>query len=128
MSSIINTSKVVYELAKKGMTVELQEKIMQLREEALELQEENLTLKKENLQLKEKNELQEKVKFKRKVYFRDGDEIPFCPYCFEKSGRLIHLSLFKGNQPNEQLCHCQECYITYRVIGEGDFTFYSRHK
>jgi len=38
--AIIDTSKIIVELAKKGMTIELQEKIMQLREEALELQEE----------------------------------------------------------------------------------------
>ena len=34
---IINTSELIVELAKKGMTVELQEMNMKLREEALEL-------------------------------------------------------------------------------------------
>ena len=33
---IIDASKSIFELAKKGISVELQEKFMQLREEALE--------------------------------------------------------------------------------------------
>ena len=126
--AIIDTSKIIVELAKKGMTLELQKKIMQLREEALELQEENLKLKTENIDLKKKEELQEKVKFKRKVYYRDGDEVPFCPYCYEKHQLLIHLSLFDKDNPKEQICHCRECETQYRVVGDGDFVFYDRRK
>ena len=123
--SLIDTSKAIFELAKKGATIDLQQKLMELREEALELQEENLNLKRENLKLKEKIELQEKLKFKRKVYFRDGDEIPFCPYCYEKSKLPIHLSgPIKGDQ-NCQLYDCQECGTEYRTVGEEDFTIYS---
>ena len=122
--AIIDTSKIIVELAKKGMTIELQEKIMQLREEALELQEENLKLKTENIELKKKEELQEKVKFERKVYYREGDEIPFCPYCYEKHQLLIHLSSFDKDNPKEQISHCQECTTQYRVVGDEDFTYY----
>ena len=63
--SLIETTKTVVELAKKGVTVELEEKLMQLREEALELREENITLRDENLRLKAKVELQEKMNFKK---------------------------------------------------------------
>lgn len=124
--AIIETSKSIVELAKKGMTIELQEKIMQLREEAIELQEENLTLKTENLKLKKKEELQEKVKFKRKVIYREGDEAPFCPYCYEKHQILIHLSgPTEGHGHNQQLYACQECGTEYSKVGEEDFTIYS---
>jgi len=124
--AIIETSKIIVELAKKGMTLELQEANMQLREEALELQEENLKLKAENIRLKEKEELQEKVEFKRNVYYREGDEIPFCPYCYEKRKILIHLSSFDKDNPKEQICHCRECTTQYRVVGDGDFTYWSQ--
>ena len=123
--AIIDTSKTIVELAKKGMTIELQEKIKQLREEALELQEENLKLKTDNIKLKKKEELQEKVKFKRKVYYREADEIPFCPYCYEKRQLLIHLQL-KNENEGEQFHRCQECMTTYRVVGDGDFTYWSQ--
>lgn len=124
MSSLVDTAKIVYDLAKKGITVEFQEKVMQLREEALELQEENLTLKKENLKLKEQIELQETVKFKRRVYWRDGDEIPFCPYCFEKSHRLIHLCAPRKDGKFD-IYRCEDCGIAYYTVGMGDFQIYS---
>ncbi|MFH1370487.1 MAG: hypothetical protein ABII09_04295 [Planctomycetota bacterium] len=125
MSSLIDTAKIVYDLAKKGMSIDLQEKLMQLREEALELQEENLNLKKENLKLKEQIEFQEKVQFKKKVYFRDGDTIPLCPYCYEKSKHLIHLSQETGAAGREQeIYKCQECGTEYSSIRGDDFTIY----
>ncbi len=41
--SLIDTAKDIYELAKRGATLELQEQLIKMREEALTLQEENLT-------------------------------------------------------------------------------------
>ena len=37
--AIIETSKIIADLAKRGMTIELREEIIKLREEAVELQE-----------------------------------------------------------------------------------------
>jgi hypothetical protein len=119
--SLIDTAKTAYDLAKKGMTVELQEKIMQLREEALELQEENQRLRKENGELKERMELQETVHFRRKVYWRDGDEIPFCPYCREASDILIHLTFFGSRDRTILVYLCPECGSKYAVEEDGDF-------
>jgi len=125
MSSLIDTAKIVYDLAKKGMSIDLQEKLMQLREEALKLQEENLNLKNENLKMKEKIELQETLKFNRNVYFRDGDEIPFCPYCYEKSNLLIHLSGPVKGDSGFYSYKCQECMTEYIAKGEDDFSIWS---
>lgn len=125
MSAFIENAKDAYELIKKGMNIQAQEKLMQLREGALKLEEENLNLKKENLKLKEKVESKENFKFKRKVYFLDGDDIPFCPYCFEKSKLSIHLSgpetLADGSG---QLYTCEECLRQYRTVGEEDFNIW----
>lgn len=122
--SVVDTAKTAYDLAKKGMTVEFQEKIMQLREEALELQEENLRLRKENWELKERIELREKVHYRRKVYWCDGDEVPFCPYCYEKSGLLVHLN--ELDRTGEYLSHiCLECHTRYAehlTVKEEDLT------
>jgi hypothetical protein len=43
--SAIDTAKDIYELAKKGATIELQERLIELREQCLTLQEENLRLR-----------------------------------------------------------------------------------
>jgi hypothetical protein len=129
--SVVDTAKTAYDLAKKGMTVEFQEKIMQLREEALELQEENLRLRKENRELKERIELQETVRFERRVYWRGDDEIPFCQYCYEKCDHLlIHLV---GGPPDPDIprntpvyYRCRHCKAVYKVRGEGDFVLEGR--
>ncbi len=124
--SVVDTAKTAYDLAKKGMTVEFQEKIMQLREEALELQEENLRLRKENRELKERIELEETVHFRRRVYWRDGDEVPFCPYCREKSRLLVHLHGPDEDGPERYLIwNCQECGIRYLEAPEKDFKIWS---
>jgi hypothetical protein len=130
--SVVDTAKTAYDLAKKGLTVEFQEKIMQLREEALELQEENLRLKKDNGELRERVELQETVAFRRRVYWRDGDDVPFCQYCRETSHVLIHLAGGQGTDADgKRHYRCPECETYYRVPGEGDFimdTFRRDHK
>ncbi len=41
---VIDTAKDIYDLVKKGATIELQEKINQIREEAINLQSENIIL------------------------------------------------------------------------------------
>ncbi len=92
--AIIETSKIIVELAKKGMTIELQEKIMQLREEALELQEENLSLKTENIKLKKKEELRGTVQFENNFVYQVIDDQklgPCCPRCFDKEQKLARL-------------------------------------
>jgi len=120
--SVVDTAKTAYDLAKKGMTVEFQEKIMQLREEALELQEENVRLRKENRGLKERVELRETVHFRRSVYWQDGDAVPFCPYCYQKSHLLIHLSGPQWDGPERSVIwDCQECAISYHEVPAGNF-------
>jgi Zn ribbon nucleic-acid-binding protein len=65
--NILDTMQTITKLAKAGMTIELQEKIVELREEVLELKEENLRLREECLQAKQELER-----------FTKGD---LCPKC-----------------------------------------------
>jgi len=114
---ITNTAKCIAELVKKGMSLELQEKIMQLREEALELQEENIKLKTENVEFKKKEELQDKIQYKGNVYYLDGDNVPYCPHCYDKDKSLIHL-ITDSRTPS--FCNCQACKSQY-VNRQGNF-------
>jgi hypothetical protein len=120
--SITDTAKRAYDLAKKGMTVEFQEEIMELREEALELQEENLRLKQENRELKEEFEWKKKLHRKKSLYWVDDDDTPFCPYCWERNGLAIHLTVYppQGVYTRTE-CTCQECKIRYTAKGNEDF-------
>jgi predicted RNA-binding Zn-ribbon protein involved in translation (DUF1610 family) len=93
--------KEIFELIKKGATLEAQQKITELKEALISQQEENIELKKENLSLKQQIELLEK-----------GDR---CPKC-----RKASLNLIKS-APHGMLGHlgvknrtyeCSECGFT----------------
>jgi len=112
--SLVDTAKSAYDLAKKGMTVEFEEKIMQLREEALQLQEENLQLKKENRELRDQIELQETMRFDQRVYWRDGDSTPYCPLCYEKSHAMMHLNGPSRAHDRHGMYVCLACKTEYQ--------------
>lgn len=92
--SIVDTAKDVYDLIKKGATIEVQEKLMSLREEALSLQEENLELRQRLSDIEAHVAAVEELSFDGRVYWRDldgGQEGPFCQRCFDVDGRSIRL-------------------------------------
>jgi len=77
----IETAKIIAELAKKGMTVELQEKIMELREEVMALKEENVQLRNVNLELEQQIE-----------NYSKGEK---CPKCLRPGWKI------ESSKPNE---------------------------
>ena len=111
--SIIDTAKDAYDLAKKGMTIELQEELLKMREEALALQEENLELRKKVQQLEQKQDLSEKVKWEKPHYWiEDGDKRdgPYCQKCYDGHKKLVRL---QGGR--NDLWDCLECKS--RIVG-----------
>jgi Zn finger protein HypA/HybF involved in hydrogenase expression len=74
--------KEIFELIKKGATIEAQQKIVELRETVISLQEENINLKKENLALKQQIEVLEK-----------GER---CPMCKKPAWNLMKSKPYPG--------------------------------
>ncbi len=113
--SLIETTKIAYELAKKAANIELQEKLMEMREQALELQEENVALKKRIGALEEHLAMRDKIIWDevKQVYWlgvekKDG---PYCPHCWDANGTLIRLQQFttvRGGQRRYEWT-CQAC-------------------
>jgi len=92
--SFFETARDAYELAKKGMTIEFQVKVMELREQGLELQEENLQLRTRIRKLEEMMQVKEALVFRDSMYFlvKEGkDEGPFCSKCYDDNGKLVRL-------------------------------------
>src|SRR5438552_17819883 len=109
--SIIDTAKDVYALAAKGLTIDLQEKLMKLREQALALQEENLSLRSEVLSLRQKLEQKAELDFDGLVY-KDLNQEAFCPTCHDKDGKLIRVH--QNEDPRIQakwICRVCETYF-----------------
>lgn len=127
-SSALDTIKKIADLVDKTKNVELQESIIELRTQLLEIKEnlvevkeENFELKQENKALKDQLEEIEKIKaesivLKNNLYYKEGDDTPHCPKCFEGSKKLRHLvegSLFAGIQGVPSFLKCPECNNQY---------------
>lgn len=116
--SIIDTAKDLYELVKKGATVESQKKVMQLREEAVALQGENVELKTRIKELEEALAVQESLEFDGRVYWQvtKGKKTgPFCQRCYDFNKQLIRLqaqSTYIGDQV-EECWECKACQNIY---------------
>ena len=93
--SAIGTIKEIGEIVQKYNDLELMKKIIALQNEVFELNQNNLNLKQELAALKGTIQQREELKLKQvgqcHYYFKENDEIPFCPKCFEGSQKLIHL-------------------------------------
>lgn len=88
---VLDTVKKVADLAKKGLTVELQEKIMELREEVLAIKEEVVSLRQENQALKDAcPENKEKpIGTKWGCYQFVDDDGLYCTGCYDTKGKKI---------------------------------------
>ena len=98
---MIPNIKEIFELIKKGATLEAQQKIIELKETVISLQEESLELKKENLALRQQLELSEK-----------GER---CPKCKKPAWNLIESKpdpVFGEVGTLERTYKCSECGFT----------------
>lgn len=116
--AIVDNAKLVYELAKKGATLELQEKVMELREEAMTLQEENIQLRTKVQSLEAQLRLRHEPESDGEVYWvtkedgkRDG---PFCQRCFDVNQKLVRLQPARDRTGYDWFClECESDYGKY---------------
>lgn len=78
-------------LVKKAATLDLQEKIISLREYIISIKDENISLKEENQAIKLQLEAKQDFVLKNGLYWKEGDNVPFCQKCLESSRKPIHL-------------------------------------
>jgi hypothetical protein len=93
----INTFKVGLEVKTKvtellSATIDLQHSMLELQSKFGDLQTENDRLKAQILQMETSATERLALKFGNKVYWKKDDSTPFCPTCWEKDGKLIHLT------------------------------------
>ena len=105
---IIGRAKEIADLVKALGDIELYRKIIDLEGEIVEVEGQNIELTKENRKLKEQLETAGKMTFKYPVYYMEGDEVPFCPCCWESDRKTIHLSYVDRNVGSESYW-CYQC-------------------
>ena len=56
----------------------------------------------------------EGVKFDGEYYFAVNDDVPYCPVCYEKDNKLIHLTFYeRGFYDDEAFYECRVCTHKY---------------
>lgn len=115
----IGTLRNISEIVKKYNDLELMKQIVDLQHEVFDLQQENLALKKERT---ERQEMQ--MSGPHGYYFKTGDEVPFCPKCWEGNGKAVHLPI-DANFGSYHGRICRVCGERYR---EGPSTEQSQER
>ena len=96
-SDIKGLAAALTELVKKGATLEAQQKIVELREILVELKEENIDLRERLGEMERAAKTKESLIFDHGVYWKVEDNQqrngPYCPPCYDSTGKLIRLKL-----------------------------------
>lgn len=89
MADPIGTIKNISEIVKKYNDLELMKQIVALQMEVFDLQTENLALKKQIAGLNEREKMARREP--HGYYYKEGEEVPHCPRCWENDGKAITL-------------------------------------
>ena len=112
---IVENIKDAADLAKKVGDLELYRKIVHLEGEVMDLTRENRQAEQKIEQLQKQLALKAKMTFKEPFYYQDGDTVPFCPSCFEKDNRAVHL-IFHFDNEERTRWDCTGCKQVFLVV------------
>jgi len=110
----VNTLRQIRELIKRSDDLELSKLILALQRDIFALESENLNLNVKLESLKRELAVREKMHMRPpyNYYFRDGDDVPSCPACWESERKAIHLSTPERVERGIRR-HCRVCKQTY---------------
>ena len=112
---VIENLKEAALFAQKVGQLELYKQIVQAEDEVRDLTREKRRLEDKVEDLERKARVRAVMTFNAPVYYRTGDATPFCPVCYEKEERAIHLAKgFRGNW------YCNVCGKTFSATPEDD--------
>ena len=89
--SVISNAKEIADLIKKLGDVELYRKIIELEGEIIELTREKHILDERVQELSNTLKTKENMTFRQPFYYQEGDNVPFCPRCWEADNTAVHV-------------------------------------
>jgi hypothetical protein len=110
--SIIENAKEIADLIKKAGNVDLYRKIVDLEAEIVDLIRMKNTQESAIEDLKKKLGAKDSLRFKEPFYYMDGDEVPFCPKCWESKQKTIHLIRTHISNDRGTRYDCPECSLS----------------
>jgi hypothetical protein len=110
----LSTLKKIRKIIRTTKDRELVQLILDLQKEVFAIESHNLELASELASLKQQLELPARMHTRppSDYYFQDGDEMPFCPNCWESCGDAIHLQapVWSGGRVRRECRVCKETY------------------
>ena len=104
----IDNVKEVAKLIKDMGNMELYKQILDLQGEIMELTQENRDLQKNLQEIQDKLSQVDKMTFRSPFYYAEGDDVPYCPRCWEADKKAVHFHepIQGGSGP---YYYCPEC-------------------
>ena len=106
------------DVVKKAATLDLQEKIVILREYIISLKDENISLKEENQTMKLQLEASQVLTFRNGLYWKEGDNVPFCQKCLDGLRKRIRLQIWADGW---KCFECDKYYDPAHEAGRAHF-------
>jgi hypothetical protein len=110
----LNTLKKIRKVIRNTTDRELVRLILDLQKEIFAIESHNLELASELTNLKQQLDLPARMHTRppSDCYFLDGDDVPFCPKCWETCGNAIHLQapVSSGGRVRRECRVCKETY------------------
>ena len=110
----LNTLKKIRKIISNTADRELVKLILDLQKEIFAIESRNLELASELASLKPQLDLPARMhtRLQSDYYFLDGDDVPFCPKCWESHGNAIHLqaSVSAAGRTRRECRVCKETY------------------
>jgi len=92
--------------------IDLQNAMLELQSRLVDSERETNSLKEQLHKIQEANTKNQIIVFRNKLYWKDGDETPFCPKCWETGRMQVHLSgPFK--RYNKIRYYCEVCEVFF---------------
>ena len=110
----LSTLKKIRKIISNATDRELVDLILDLQKEVFAIESRNLELASELASLKPQLDLPARMHTRPQsdYYFLDGDEVPFCPKCWESRGKAIHLQAPVSSDGRVRR-ECRVCKQTY---------------
>ncbi|MEK0336567.1 MAG: hypothetical protein QQN41_03930 [Nitrosopumilus sp.] len=112
---IYENIKDLVKIVKDLDNIELYGKLLDLQGQVNNLNQENISKTERIKELEDLLSVSGKMNFQSPFYYLDGDEIPFCPRCWESNKKAIHLL---GTPHRSQ--ECPECNNKYILDENGN--------
>jgi hypothetical protein len=120
---VVENMKDVADIVKKFNDIDLNRRILDLENEVLDLARAKRRGEEKIEELERTLKFKGDLKFKEPYYWLEGDDVPFCPNCWEKEPEPIHV-VHQWSEHGETRRDCPNCKTGYKTASSNRNQFF----